>query len=205
MTARRAVGWGAAGVVGACAALWLWAEAVDRRSTARELGAAGDPNGLEAVVVLGYGNRGRRANAVNRYRVRAALRSFSGRSRERLLVLCGGSVAGPVSEARVLLDEARRQGYDGAVALDEASTTTYENVVNAIPLVERADAIRIVSNGLHAQKARAYLRRPRPDLGARLMPGREHRFGEIPVIKVFATLLGLAALRRMPSDGAVIP
>lgn len=49
---------------------------------------------LDAVVVLGYRNRGARANYINRYRVRAGLRSLDPATDDSVLVLCGGTVAG---------------------------------------------------------------------------------------------------------------
>ena len=49
---------------------------------------------VDAVVVLGYRNRGARANYINRYRVRAGLRSLDPAADDSVLVLCGGTVAG---------------------------------------------------------------------------------------------------------------
>ncbi|WP_233549291.1 YdcF family protein, partial [Clavibacter lycopersici] len=72
------------------------------------------------------------------------------------LVLCGGSVMGDEPEARILARFARDElGYAGAVVLEEASTSTRENVANAIPLIEDADTIRIVSDPVHAAEAAA--------------------------------------------------
>src|SRR5690348_16274235 len=90
------------------------AEAVHARAAGRRLGDRDiAPGGVEAVVVLGYRNRGRRANPVNRYRVRAGLRSFDERAAERVLVVCGGAVAGETAEARIMADLARERGYAG--------------------------------------------------------------------------------------------
>jgi len=93
---------------------------------------------------------------------------------------------------------ARECGFTGTVRLDTTSTTTWENIQNAVPMIEDADSIKIVSNSLHAEKGRAYLWRLRPDLARRLRRGAEHRFGEILLLKPAATVLGyrgLAGLR----------
>ena len=45
----------------------------------------------EAVVVLGFRNRGRRANVVNRWRVRLGLRARQPELGPSRLVLCGGA------------------------------------------------------------------------------------------------------------------
>lgn len=66
--------------------------------------------------------------------------------------------------------------------------------VNAIPLIEDAESIKIVSTSLHAEKGRAYLWRLRPDLADRLARGREYRVGEITFIKPLAAFIGLRNL-----------
>ncbi|AJW80339.1 YdcF family protein [Clavibacter michiganensis subsp. insidiosus] len=154
--------------------------------------------GREVVVVLGFGNAGPRANRINRYRVRAALRSMDPRAASTALVLCGGSVMGDEPEARILARFARDElGYAGPVVLEEASTSTRENVANAIPLVEDADTIRIVSDPVHAEEARGYLRAARPDLADRLARADDYRFGEMTWMKPLAIVVAL--LRRARS------
>ncbi|MCF3964181.1 YdcF family protein, partial [Streptomyces fuscigenes] len=163
--------------------------------------ATGD--GVDAVVVLGYRNRGRRANAVNRWRVRAAARSVpAAAGRRTRVVLSGGAVGGDVPEARLMADWARSSGAfdasgDATVVLEEASRTTWENIANVIPLIEDADRIRIVSQPAHALKARAYLRRQRPDLAGRLVRAEDYRPGEWMLAKPLLALYGLWALRRL--------
>lgn len=174
-------------------------EVTHARASRRRLGDGRSVAGRDAVVVLGYRNRGARANYVNRYRVRAGLRSLAPTADESVLVLCGGAVAGEVPEADLLERCARDEhGYTGAVRLDRESTTTWENVRNAIPLVEDADTIAIVSSSLHAEKARAYLWQLRPDLARRLRQGEDYRVGELALLKPLAALLGLRNLRRLP-------
>jgi hypothetical protein len=150
---------------------------------------------------------------VNRWRVRAGLRSrqtaagqtaagqtaagktAAGRAR---LILCGGPAAGAVSEAELMALYARRaRGYRGELALDTTSLTTWENVRNAIPLIEDAARIKIVSHSLHAEKARAYLHHQRSDLAARLVRADDYRFGEWILAKPFLALVGKRQLRHI--------
>lgn len=192
----RAVLLVASGVV----AVLVWAEVVHSRASRRRIGSlsAAAPI-LEAVVVLGYRNRAKRANYLNRFRVRAGLRSFHADAWERVLVLCGGGVAGVIPEAELMASYARARGFTGTIRLDTESATTWENIQNAIPLIEDADSIKIVSNSLHAEKGRAYLWKLRPDLARRLRCGADYRFGEIVLLKPAAALIGLRDMARLQS------
>ena len=247
----------------------------------------------KAVVVLGFANRGARANFVNRYRVRAGLRSLGSEGRRgaklrslksdglraaasrrasavrrewpvrqspgdasvsesraafadasvarivrasavsgiaplsavsgiaplsavsciahasaaaEVLVLCGGAVSGPVPEAEVMESYARARGYEGPIRLDRESRSTLQNIENAIPLIEDAASVAIVSNSVHALKGRILLRRLRPDLADRLVRGADYRFGEQILVKPIAAVAGLADLRalrcRMPKPNS---
>lgn len=172
----------------AYAVLAAWAEWVHARSSRSMLGSEPGPGGTEAVVVLGYGNRGERANFVNRYRVRAGIRSVD-RDAESIVVMCGGTVEGDVPEA-VLMERFAREEleYTGRILIEPDSRSTWENVENAIGLVEKADRIKIVSNSPHAEVAREYLWQQRPDLAERLVRADEHRLGEIVPMKIGAAL-----------------
>lgn len=142
---------------------------------------------LDAVVVLGYGNRGERANFVNRFRVRAGIRSLDPTT-QNVLVLCGGTVHSTTPEAVIMQSYARALGFSGPIVLDESSRSTWENIANAIPHIEHAGTIKIVSNAPHAEMGREILWRQRPDLASRLVRGREHRFGEAPLLKILGAL-----------------
>ena len=183
-------------------ALLSWGEWAHWRASGRRLGHPAGVPGSEAVVVLGFRNRGTRANYLNRYRVRAGLRSIDAAATESVVVFCGGSVGGATAEAELMARYARdRCGYRGPMNLDTVSRTTRQNVENAIALVEGADVVKIVSNSLHAEKARAYLWIRRPDLAARLARGRDYRFGEITLVKPVAAFFGLRALREVGPAG----
>jgi len=184
------------------AALLAWGEWAHWRASGRRLGSPRREPASHAVVVLGFRNRGTRANYLNRYRVRAGLRSIDPAATENLVVFCGGSVGSAVSEAELMAGYARgKRGYTGAMRLDTHSRTTRQNVENAIGLVERFDVVTIVSNSIHAEKARAYLWMLRPDLAARLARGRDFRLGEITLVKPVAAFFGLRALRDVGSVG----
>lgn len=151
----------------------------------------------DLVVVLGYHNRHpSQINRVNRWRVQAGVRSMAPGSR---LLLCGGArQAGATSEAALMAGYALGTlGVDPAVvSLDESSMTTWENVAHAIPAIEQARRVAVVSQPLHALKARWYLRRQRPDLADRLVRGREHRLGEGWARKPLYAAYGMLDLAR---------
>lgn len=184
------------GVVSVLAAALAFGEIVHWRASHRGVREPREGVTSEAVVVLGYKNAGVRVNRVNRYRTRAGIRSIDGAAERSTLVFCGGAVAGEVSEAELMARFARDElGFAGTIALDCESRTTWENIENAIPLIEHADSIKIVSNSLHAEKGRAYLRKLRPDLAERLSRAEDYRFGELIWLKPFAGALGLRNIR----------
>lgn len=149
--------------------------------------------GGEAVVVLGHADRGTTAGKDNRRRLRAGLRSR--RLPDSRLILSGGAVAGPIPEAELMARYATdRLGYTGPLDLETASRSTWENIAAVIPMVDGADRITIVSEPVHALKARLFLRRQRPDLAARLARARDHRPGEGLLHKPVAVALGLVDL-----------
>ncbi|ADG89973.1 YdcF family protein [Thermobispora bispora] len=178
----------AAGLVGL---VIVWAELVHWRSSRRLTNP--DHGGTEAVVVLGYRNpRADRANALNRWRVRAGLRSIDPGAPSTRLILSGGPY-----EALVMARYATEvRGYAGEVVCETESRGTWENVRNVIPYLEDRERIKIVSNPLHAEKARRYLWRQRPDLAARLVPAADYRPGEWAPLKPFFAAYGLLDLAQ---------
>ena len=185
-------------------AVLLWGELEHWRAARRGMGTRPGERGTgEVVVVLGFRNRGRRANFVNRWRVRAGLRSRQPGSGPSRLVLSGGPVAGPVSEADLMAAYARGpRGYAGPLDTETRSLTTWENVRNVIPLIADADRIKFVSDPLHAERARAFLWRQRPDLAERLVPAADYRFGELALIKAVIAARALRNRRQPPAAGA---
>jgi hypothetical protein len=199
-------------------AILLWGEAAHWRSSRRGLGsrpgragteagkeagtgpgtvaeAEATEAGTEAVVVLGFRNRGTHANLINRWRVRAGLRSQDPGPGSSMLVLSGGAVGSSVSEAELMATYARvGRHYAGPLVTETESRTTWENIQHVIPLIETADRIKIVSNSLHAEKARAYLWKQRPDLAERLVQAADYRFGELILLKPLMAALGFSRL-----------
>lgn len=168
-----------------------------RASRALTYPAPRTAGGPEAIVVLGFRNRSPdRANLVNRWRVRAALRSVDPRASSSQLVMCGAAAhRGSPSEAALMARYARTErGFTGDLVLDERSRSTSENVANAIPLLEQAERIKIVSNPLHGLRARLYLQHQRPDLAQRAVRAADYRPGEWTLAKPFLTIIGLLEL-----------
>jgi hypothetical protein len=173
----------------------LWGELANWRASHRGLGSAAGAS--EVIVVLGYRNSGARANALNRWRVRAGLRSQNPLATTTKVVLCGGSVKGTATEAELMAQYARNScGYRGELILEDRSHSTWENIRNSIPFMEPADCVKIVSNPLHAEKGRMYLARQRPDLAVRLSRGADYRFGEWQPVKALLAPYETWMLRR---------
>lgn len=182
------------------AAVLAWGEWMNRRWSRALVGNGEGAD--EAVVVLGFRNPGATANVVNRWRVRAGIRSIAaGKARGTRVIFSGGAVGGGVAEARLMADYAKSVlGFDGTVLLEEESGTTWENITNVIPLLEDADRIKIASQPAHALKARAYVRRQRPDLAERLVRADDYRPGEWLLVKPLLALYGLWTLRGLRAD-----
>lgn len=178
-------------VIGIAGVAILWAEVVHWRAS-RSL-TSPDRAGAEAIVVLGYRNpSSENANALNRWRVRAGLRSIDPHASSSRLVFCGGP-----HEATVMARYATEQcGFTGDVVVEERSRTTWENVENVIPLIGDVDRIKVVSHPLHAQKARLYLQRQRPDLASRMVRSADYRFGEWAPLKPLFAAYGLVDLAK---------
>lgn len=184
-------------MLAAGAAVLVWGEWLNRRWS-HTLVRDGE-GGAEAVVVLGYRNPQPAANLINRWRVRAGIRSVSaGKASGARVIFSGGAARGDVAEARLMADYAKLVlGFDGTVILEDQSMSTWENITNVIPLLEDVDRIKIVSQPAHALKARAYLRRLRPDLADRLVRADDYRPGEWTLAKPLLALHGLWTLRGL--------
>ncbi|WP_407285238.1 YdcF family protein [Streptomyces sp. BP-8] len=185
--------------VGGAAAL-VWGEWLNRRWS-RTLVGNGE-GGSEAVVVLGYRNPHPPINIVNRWRVRAGLRSVdSDGAAGTQVIFSGGSTGSGPAEAQLMADYAKSVlKFDGRVLIEDRSRTTWENIAQVIPLLEGADRIKIASQPAHGLKARAYLRRQRPDLAERLVPAQDYRPGEWAVLKPLLALYGLWTLRGIKAE-----
>ncbi|MFF1459397.1 YdcF family protein [Streptomyces sp. NPDC058330] len=192
---RRRAGLALAGV-----AALAWGEWLNWRWSRAAVGSGGGAS--EAVVVLGYRNPQPAANFINRWRVRAGVRSVAAdKGRDTCVIFSGGETSNCAAEAQLMADYAKSVlAFDGTVLLEDQSATTWENITNVIPLLEDVDRIKIVSQPAHALKARAYLRRQRPDLAGKLVRAADYRPGEWMVAKPLLALYGLWTLRGLDAD-----
>ncbi|MER7786539.1 YdcF family protein [Streptomyces sp. NPDC097640] len=188
------------GVAVAGAAALAWGEWLNWRWSRALVGNSG--GAVEAVVVLGYRNPQATANLINRWRVRAAIRSVDAdRAHGTRVIFSGGATSGGATEAQLMADYAKSVlAFDGTVILEDQSRTTWENITNVLPLLEDVDRIKIASQPAHALKARAYLRRQRPDLAERLVRADDYHLGEWMVVKPLLALYGLRTLRGLQAD-----
>lgn len=182
----------------------LWGESVHARAAHRASALPPIQRGDSVVlVVLGFGNPGDRPNAVNRWRARIAVRTALALVRQGArvrIIASGGAVHGETAEGELL----RRHisgvlGWSGHVLVEDRSSSTWENVREVVPWLDGADRIVFASNGLHAEKARTYLRRQRPDLAARLAAADDYRAGEMVLLKPLFAAVGLKKLRDLRS------
>ncbi|MEV5850549.1 YdcF family protein [Streptomyces sp. NPDC051985] len=191
---------GIAALAIAGAAALAWGEWLNWRWSRALVGS--NRGASEAVVVLGYRNPQATANFINRWRVRAGIRSAAADgARGTLVIFSGGATSDGAAEAQLMADYAKSAlGFDGTVLLEDQSATTWENITNVIPLLEDVDRIKIASQPAHALKARAYLRRQRPDLAARLVRAEDYRPGEWIIGKPLLALYGLWTLRGLNAE-----
>ncbi|MFJ8785042.1 MULTISPECIES: YdcF family protein [unclassified Streptomyces] len=192
---RRRTGLAIAG-----AAALAWGEWLNWRWSRALVGSSRGAS--EAVVVLGYRNSQLTANFINRWRVRAGIRSVAADgARGTLVIFSGGATGSYAAEAQLMADYAKSVlGFDGTVLLEDQSATTWENITNVIPMLEDVHRIKIASQPAHALKARAYLRRQRPDLAERLVRADDYRPGEWMVGKPLLALYGLWTLRGLKAE-----
>jgi len=188
---------------GAGAAILVWAEVVHAHASRQGFPSVGTRSarisGDGVIVVLGIANRGGRANVINRWRARMALRSVPDPpATTTTIVTSGGAVRGPVAEATLLAQYLREDlGWRGTITEETSSRSTWENIRNVIPGLEDTQWIMLVSNSLHAEKARIALRRLRPDLAARLVPANDYSVGEMMWFKPALAVIGLVKLRAL--------
>jgi uncharacterized SAM-binding protein YcdF (DUF218 family) len=179
VTVRRALGW----VGGAVAATIAAGEIATWRVSRRAPAMLPDDDGPCAIVVLGYPTRrDGRASAVQRWRTTIGVRTL-GRVDDGWLIFSGGrSRDAAESEAAVMARYAHEVlGVPGErIRLEEQSRSTWDNVACCLRLAEAGGAARIAiaSDPFHAEKARRYVRRQRPDLAPRLVRAADYRLLE---------------------------
>ncbi len=164
-----------------------------------------------ALVVLGYpSRRDGRLHPVQKWRTQLAARAWPALGAERV-VFSGGPSHGRPPEALVMAAHAQRLGVpENAVATETRATSTWENVAFSQPLVDEYPRLAIVSDPLHAARARRYLWQQSPGLASRLVSAGEYRFLDHCWLKllsaVYELYLALAPGRRERiGTGAIAP
>jgi hypothetical protein len=158
----------------------------------------------EAIIVLGFPpRRDGRANAVQRWRCRIAVRSRDP-GRSSVLIMTGAATRGPRSEAEVMADHARDVlGVPAQqIMLEEQARSTWDNIKYSLPLAEQFSAIKIASDPFHVRRAHRYVATIRPDLVTRLEPARCYRPGECLLLK--AAVLGYEVWSRARRRGIAL-
>ncbi|MDA3038173.1 MAG: YdcF family protein [Actinomycetota bacterium] len=153
-----------------------------------------------AVVVLSFGGDNPFARNVQRWRVSMAL-AAAARHRSSTVVFTGGAGKGRTTEASQMAKEARRQGLAAAsIVLEERASSTWENVHLSAPLVSAAQPIVVVSDGLHARRARNYWAEQFP-FDTVIVDDR-YRFGDHFWLKTPAAMAKLLRLGRAAARNA---
>jgi uncharacterized SAM-binding protein YcdF (DUF218 family) len=152
-----------------------------------------------AVLVLGYpGEANGSPGAVQRFRVEAGVSVYRKQHCERI-ILSGGAVSNAKVEADSMAGLAASLGIPREAIIGERrSRTTWENVGCSTPYLLSADRVFIVSDSLHARRARRYACRQSSNLCARTVAA-----GAVPPLWLFPWNLLTAAneLRVAIRDG----
>ena len=199
-------------LAGAALGVWAASESIEACASRLLIPRYVVPHpGPHVLLVLGFHNPDpARINAVNRWRAEVALRSLPSHGSVRIVV-SGGVRGDGLSEAALIGHYLKEHGVDPAlIVLEQDSLSTWENVLNSRPLMQDAATVTIVSNPLHAFRARWYLRRQDPDLARRLTRAADHRIGEHAWAKPVVTAYGLrdlaiAAVGLVGRDTSVPP
>jgi uncharacterized SAM-binding protein YcdF (DUF218 family) len=134
---------------------------------------------------------------MQKWRTEIAMRSRPAAA-EGVLVFTGGRSRGAaVPEAEIMAAHARRLGIPGdRILLETEAMSTWENLLLALPMADTFAGIVIVSDPVHASRARRYAVMQRPDLADRLAFADDYRFLERWWLKVPSAAHELVALMR---------
>jgi uncharacterized SAM-binding protein YcdF (DUF218 family) len=183
-----AAGCGAVSLV-AVAEIADWWARIDRTGTATA-------EGRTTLVVLGLPGNNPAMRSVQRWRVAMALRART-RWKDATVVFTGGSRHGAASEASQMADVARQRGLSpDAIVLEEEARTTWENVSFSHRLTGDVDLVVLVSDGLHAERARRYWMLQHPQSSTRVIADLHYRFLDHVWLKTPSTLAQLWRLVR---------
>ena len=177
--------------------LLAWGVAELMEALAAQLLTA-SPEGAVTVVLPGFRNRNpARANVVNCWRARVAVRTARRYGAGSRILACGGDPAGAgVSEAALLSREVRRLGFAGEVILEQKSRTTVENARCVAPILASAGRVAVASNPLHGLKLRVLLGRCDSTLRRRFVASDDYKVGEIGPLRLLTAVVGFHDLLR---------
>jgi uncharacterized SAM-binding protein YcdF (DUF218 family) len=199
MRTRNCAGWALALTAVSIAASELWHWQASRSAPGM---SARPGRGAQAIVVLGFGSRRHgRLHPMQKWRTDMAVRSLPRAAAGYVLIFSGGHTHGAlVSEAETMAAYARTLHVPGdQILLETKATTTWENVSLALPMAETFDTIMIVSDPLHAARARRYVAVQRPDLAGRLVFADDYRCLERWWLKAGVVVRELAVLVAEPT------
>lgn len=165
----------------------LASEAAHWCASKRHFPPAPHGGGPCALIVLGFPARpDGRLHPVQKWRTQLATRARKVLGAEKL-VFSGAPSAGRPAEAVVMAAYAKSLGVpEGALATETRATTTWENVAFSQALVDGYPRLAIVSDPLHADRARRYLWQQSPELASRLVSAHEYRFLDHFWLKMFS-------------------
>ena len=92
-----------------------------------------------------------------------------------------------------------------AVATETRARSTWENVAFSQPLVDEYPRLAIVSDPLHAARARRYLWQQSPDLASRLVSAGEYRFLDHCWLKLLSAVYELYLAVAQDGESAAAP
>lgn len=158
--------------------------------------SSSDRHGSEAIVVLGCPtNPDGTLHPLQRWRVEIAKRTLN--PQVRVVVFTGRTGSTGRTEAASMAEHARALGVpDELIVLEERAESTWENLAFSEPIINEHDVLRLVSDPLHAFRARLYLTQQNPSLAARLAPAKDYRFLEKPRWKLGTAMYELGAWYR---------
>jgi pimeloyl-ACP methyl ester carboxylesterase/uncharacterized SAM-binding protein YcdF (DUF218 family) len=150
-----------------------------------------------AVLVLGHPARDDGTpDPMQEDRVDYGVEVYRGMHCERLIV-SGAAVGNAFVEADIMATLARSRGVAGPeIFIKRHARNTWENIGFSLPVLKSQDGIFIVSEGLHARRARRYLCRQAPDLCARTFAVARYRFLRRPHAKLLAIAHEFGSLTR---------
>lgn len=115
-----------------------------------------EPDSLDWMIVLGAQVRGKKVTDALRRRLDRALNYYRTHPANRIIVSGGQGTGEEVSEAEAMAEYLKKRGVpEKDIFLEDASVSTYENLVNSKKIIGemRGQKIGIVTNNFHIYRA----------------------------------------------------